>query len=217
MKLSEKKILVITGKAGAGKDTLARMIREFIYGTKPENSLRDFKFSGPLKDAFCLIFGWQRSLIDTLEYKQERLEVPFTAYSGEQCQDLWTRREIMQYLGTDVFRAGQHDIWVKAAIHQAANVAPYADGFISTDCRFPNELAALRENFGAVHTIDLVKVNGEQLDGRMAMHASEAGPYGLEPHEATYVEAGDFEALRRRARNLALRVFPELCGDTNGR
>lgn len=209
MNLEEKKILVITGKAGAGKDTLANMIREFIYGTKPNNGLRDFKFSAPLKDAFCTIFGWQRSLIDNLEYKQATLAKPFRATSN---LTLYTRREIMQYLGTDVFRHGDPDVWIDAAINKARAETPFVDGFISTDCRFPNELEALRKNFMAVYTCDLVKIGGDQLDARAAMHASERGPYGPEERvERTFVEAGDLDALRRRARSLALRVFPELC------
>lgn len=210
MNLSDKKILVITGKAGAGKDTLANMVREFIYGTRPNNGLRDFKFSGPLKDAFCTIFGWDRTKIDNLEYKQELLENGFWTHDN---RFLLTRREIMQFLGTDVFRAGKEDVWVKAALRQAALVVPYCDGFISTDCRFPNELDCLRKNFKEVHTLHLVKVGGDQLDGRAAMHASEQGPYDTEQHEVTFVEAGDLGALRRRARNLAVRVFPELLAE----
>lgn len=209
--LKDHTILVITGKAGAGKDTLADMVREYVYGTKPENGLRPFRFSDPLKDAFCSIFGWNRARIDSLEYKQELLHVPFMT---QQDEPLYTRRAIMQYLGTDVFRKGQADVWIKAALHKAEAAAGYADGFISTDCRFPNELDALRDSFKEVHTLHLVKAGGKQLDGMAASHSSEQGPYGVENFQGHVIEAGDLDALRRLARNLANRAFPALCKET---
>lgn len=214
--LKDHTILVITGKAGAGKDTLADMVREYVYGTKPENGLRPFRFSDPLKDAFCSIFGWNRARIDSLEYKQELLETPFWTNGPTPSYALTTRREIMQYLGTDVFRAGQEDVWIKAALRKAESVAVYADGFISTDCRFPNELDALRDSFEEVHTLHLVKAGGKQLDGMAASHSSEQGPYGVETFQGHVIEAGDLDALRRLARNLANRAFPELCEETPG-
>ncbi len=203
--LSTKKILVITGKAGAGKDTLAQMVREEIYGSD-NNSLRGFKFSAPLKDAFCDIFGWNRGLIDSLEYKQARLGTPFVTQGDE---ELWTRREIMQYLGTDVFRKGDPDVWIKAALSQAANAMPFVDGYVCTDCRFPNELKALRDNFGSVYTLDLVKIGGDQLSGKSSAHESEQGPYGDEEKAFASLLAGDINGLRAVAFDLAHRVFPE--------
>lgn len=209
--LKDHTILVITGKAGAGKDTLADMVREYVYGTKPQNGLRPFRFSDPLKDAFCSIFGWNRARIDSLEYKQELLETPFWTNGPTPSYALTTRREIMQYLGTDVFRKGQEDVWIKAALNKAADAAVYADGFISTDCRFPNELASLYVYFKHVVTIDLVKSGGAQLDGAAANHESERGPYGTLTHRGITVEAGDLLHLRRAARHLARSAFPELC------
>lgn len=57
-------------------------------------------------------------------------------------------REIMQYIGTDIFRKIKSDVWVESTIRQIQKDNP--EIAIITDCRFPNEVDAIKNAGGKV-------------------------------------------------------------------
>jgi hypothetical protein len=57
-------------------------------------------------------------------------------------------RDIMQFIGTDVFRKLKPDIWVDATISKISRDKPKLA--IITDCRFPNEVESIKEAGGKV-------------------------------------------------------------------
>jgi hypothetical protein len=57
-------------------------------------------------------------------------------------------REIMQYVGTDIFRNLKSDVWVESTIKQILKDNP--EIAIITDCRFPNEVDAIKNARGKV-------------------------------------------------------------------
>jgi hypothetical protein len=59
-----------------------------------------------------------------------------------------TAREVMQFIGTDIFRNIKTDIWCDATIRKIKKDNPKIA--IITDCRFPNEVDAIRQNNGYV-------------------------------------------------------------------
>ena len=59
-----------------------------------------------------------------------------------------TAREVMQYVGTDVFRKIQHDVWAGATIKKIDLEKP--DLAVIADCRFPNEVDAIQKAGGLV-------------------------------------------------------------------
>jgi len=59
-----------------------------------------------------------------------------------------TAREVMQYIGTEVFRRFDTDIWAKATIRQVKTEASALA--VICDCRFPNEVKAIHEAGGKV-------------------------------------------------------------------
>lgn len=59
-----------------------------------------------------------------------------------------TAREIMQYIGTDIFRNMKDDIWVQATLNQIVKDDPQIA--IIADCRFPNEIEAIKSHNGIV-------------------------------------------------------------------
>ena len=70
-----------------------------------------------------------------------------------------TAREIMQFIGTDIFRSIDSDIWVKATIKKILNEQPKVA--IITDCRFPNEVEAIKNIGGKVFRLTRNKFNSD--------------------------------------------------------
>lgn len=57
-------------------------------------------------------------------------------------------REVMQFVGTDLFRKMFENVWPSSAIRKIQKDSPGIA--LITDCRFPNEVQAIRENGGTV-------------------------------------------------------------------
>ena len=54
----------------------------------------------------------------------------------------------MQYVGTDIFRKMQHNVWASATINKIKN--DNLDLALIGDCRFPNEVEAVKQANGLV-------------------------------------------------------------------
>lgn len=143
-------IVGIVGFKGSGKDTVGNFIVDsFGYG-------RD-SFANPLKDLVASVFGWPRRMLegDTPESREWReqpdewweRELDWSNHKGRVLSDRFTPRIALQLFGTEVLRVGFHnDIWIlslKNRVRQAGNI-------VVTDCRFPNEIKAIRELGGKV-------------------------------------------------------------------
>jgi hypothetical protein len=135
-------IIGICGLIGSGKDTIADYLQN-IHQFKRES------FAHTLKDAVAAVFGWDRELLEgrtkqSREWREtvdswwaERLDMPHL-----------TPRWVLQYWGTEVFRKGfADDIWI-AALENKLRAS--SDDIVITDCRFPNEIKAIRAAGGVV-------------------------------------------------------------------
>lgn len=137
-----KKIIGICGFIGSGKDTAADYLVNF-HGFKRES------FANTLKDACAAVFGWDRTLLEgrTKEAREWR----------EQVDPWWanrlgiphlTPRWILQYWGTEVCRRAFHDdIWIASLENKLRSTK---DNIVISDCRFPNEIKALRSQGGSI-------------------------------------------------------------------
>lgn len=133
-------ILGVTGFIGSGKDTIADYLCT-MHGFKR------ISFAGSLKDAVASIFNWDRELLegttkssrvwrDTVdEWWSQRLNIPHL-----------TPRWVLQNWGTEVCRNGFHqDIWVASVEHKLQTAK---DNIVITDCRFKNEIDAIKNAKG---------------------------------------------------------------------
>jgi hypothetical protein len=106
-------------------------------------SIKIYNFADTLKKDICInILG--------LDYKQ--------CYGSDEDKNQTTHirwenknlsaREVMQFIGTDIFRSMYTNVWVDATLKKIVRESvPVA---VVTDCRFPNEVEAIKSNGGKV-------------------------------------------------------------------
>lgn len=135
-------IVGICGFIGAGKDTAADYLVNF-------HEFRRDSFAAVLKDAVSNIFGWDRELLEgrTKESRAWREQVDLW-WSARLGKPELTPRWILQQWGTEVCREGFHDdMWIAALENKLRKTA---DNIVITDCRFPNEIAAIKKQGGKI-------------------------------------------------------------------
>lgn len=165
------RIIGITGKAGSGKDTIAKIITDEL--TDIGLSVVKLSYAGPLKDCASLLWGWDR---DRLEYDFDYKEGN-TLDNGSPdpaCEALgMTRRVFMQRFGTEAMRQNIHqDVWIialKLAIDRG-DYDQYDIGIIP-DARFLNELQFVKNLDG--YTIKVDRVGSVSTLTDNTQHASE--------------------------------------------
>lgn len=184
-------IIGITGFISSGKDTAANYLIT-------HHQFKKESFADSLKDAVSSIFGWDRELLEgQSKYSREWREQPDTWWSDRLSMKI-TPRWVLQYWGTEVCRAGFHDdIWVASLENKLRRAK---DDIVITDCRFANEINAIKNANGVTIRInrgdkpswyqaaeDYNKgpthvgwsIGKAKLD-RLKIHASEYSSVGLE-------------------------------------
>lgn len=177
----------------SGKDTAADYLCTF-------HGFKRMSFAGALKDAVAVIFNWNRELLEgstktSREWREqvdvwwaERLGIPHL-----------TPRWVLQQWGTEVARRSFHDdIWVAAVENRLLNIK---DDIVITDCRFKNELSAIKNAGGITMrthrgpepewlsiatTFNTTEDQAERITAKVlleeqyAVHASEYSSVGLD-------------------------------------
>lgn len=134
-------VVGIMGPAGCGKTTFAEQLIRC-------HGFRSYSFAKPLKDLCAQQFGWDRDRLDELAYKEEQ---------DPNLPAGWTRRRVLQFVGTDAFRHIDHEHWVKAARRELETQRTLCERgaqgptlYVIPDLRFKNEAALVTELGGAL-------------------------------------------------------------------
>jgi hypothetical protein len=157
-------IIGVCGLIGAGKDTIA----DYLVNV---HEFRRESFANTLKDAVAAVFGWDRTLLEgrTKEARHWREQVD-TWWSQRLAIPHLTPRWVLQYWGTDVLRQHFHDdIWVASLENKMRKTK---DDIVISDCRFPNEIRAIKNQGGLVIRV----VRGEDPAWMEAAVAHMKGP-----------------------------------------
>jgi hypothetical protein len=134
-------IIGICGFIGSGKDTIA----DYLVNT---HQFRRESFANTLKDAVSAVFGWDRDMVEgrtkqAREWREQRDE-----WWSERLGREITPRLILQLWGTEVCRRGFHDdIWIASLENKLRSST---DHVVISDCRFPNEIKAIRDAGGII-------------------------------------------------------------------
>lgn len=124
----------------SGKDTAADYLCT-VHGFKR------MSFASALKDAVAAIFGWDRELLEgSTKHSREWREQVDEWWAARLNIPNLTPRWVLQQWGTEVARKSFHDdIWVASVENKLRNIN---EDIVITDCRFPNELTAIKNAGG---------------------------------------------------------------------
>lgn len=212
------KLIGISGKAGAGKDEVAKMLQHLLH--RPDVSYETFKtliyskeyqikkFADKLKDIVCLILNCTREQLENREFKEKELGEEWWVFKFPNNQistykkdvpDFWqkyliklTPRLLLQLLGTECGRQIIHpNIWVNSLFADFAVDSKW----IISDLRFPNEFDAIKERGGII-----IRVNRKGFENT-GNHESETA---LDNHVFDYTieNNSSLEQLKRDVREL---------------
>jgi len=152
-----------------------------VLNAIPTSDWQVRKFADKLKDIVCLLTGCTREQLEDQEFKNSKLPDEWIRYGYADgffkfYKTNWqtaykvhpTYREVLQYIGTDLFRDKLNDnVWINALFADyKPNGVPYNSlgdlyddlkhcssetklpNWIITDTRFPNELKAVKDRGG---------------------------------------------------------------------
>lgn len=139
-------IIGVCGLIGAGKDTVA----DYLVNI---HEFRRDSFAATLKDAVAAIFSWDRDMLEgRTRTSREWREQPDEWWSQRLGRTI-TPRWVLQHWGTEVCRTAFHDdVWIASLENKLRKTG---DDVVISDCRFPNEIRAIRKQGG--HVIRVVR------------------------------------------------------------
>lgn len=207
-------IIGICGLIGSGKDTIADYLQNI-------HQFRRESFAHTLKDAVSSVFGWDRELLEgrTKESRAWREEVDQWWADRLNMPEL-TPRWVLQYWGTEVCRRGfNDDIWIASLENKLRKTK---DDIVISDCRFPNEIKAIRNAGGLVIRVirgpepewynlaKTVNAGSKGVNWRMSkneletykIHASETAWIGTEFDAIIDNNADGLDNLYKQVKNL---------------
>ena len=144
-------IIGISGKAGSGKDTAAKML-EVLYAN-PDISYEDFANKRYKNFADIQIVHFADSLKETVQVLFRIGEWETNTQEGKKTTINWigkTVRELLQGIGQGLRDAIDPNLWVKILF---ANTEGWTN-YIIADVRYPNEIKAIKERNGVLIRID---------------------------------------------------------------
>jgi hypothetical protein len=134
-------IIGICGLIGAGKDTAADYLVNF-------HGFRRDSFAATLKDAVAAVFGWNRDLLEGRTKGAREWREQVDPWWSQRLGMEITPRWILQNWGTEVCRNGFHkDIWIASLENKLRQTN---DNVVISDCRFFNEVDAIRNLGGKI-------------------------------------------------------------------
>jgi hypothetical protein len=135
-------IIGVCGLIGSGKDTIADYLQNI-------HQFRRESFATTLKDAVAHVFGWPRDMLEgrTRESREWREQVD-SWWAKRLNMPHLTPRYVLQVWGTEVARRSFHDdIWIASLENKLRKTH---DDVVISDCRFPNEILAIKQAGGIV-------------------------------------------------------------------
>ena len=147
-------LVVIAGHMQAGKTTAANMISSFVSYNEKYALITGFAHA--LKQ-FCIDSGWitEQQAYGSNDDKNTLTPLMLTNmptyYTSSMEPIPMSAREVLQYIGTDIFRRIDKNFWVNKTIKDITEIWQTSNDtlIIIDDARFPNEILEMKK-FGAI-------------------------------------------------------------------
>lgn len=176
------KLILISGKAQHGKDTVAEMIQRKLLANNKRVLVTHY--ADLLKYICANYFGWDGK-------KDEQ------------------GRQLLQYVGTDVVRKQNPTLWVDFLKMILSLFGDNWDYVIIPDCRFPNEVTPMKEAFDAVYVRVRRPNFVSSLTPEQLAHPSETALDGFEPDYEIVNDSNKSELLAKVSRWIKENLYGE--------
>jgi hypothetical protein len=165
-------IIAFAGRKQSGKTTSSEFLTSVIdkYGL---GTYKIYNFADTLKQDICInilgltydqCYGDDHMKNSLTDIKWENLPGYDPSWNLNEEFDssgFLTARQVMQIIGTDIFRKLKRNVWAEATLNKIKN--ENYDFAIIADCRFPNEVDAVRSANGYVIKLTLNPHNSTHL------------------------------------------------------
>jgi len=136
-------IIAFAGRKQSGKTSSCEFVKN-LFETSHLGQGQIYNFADPLKQLCINVLGLTYSqCYGTDDDKNDLVDCYWPGMDQQM-----TAREVMQHLGTDMFRKLQQNVWSAATIRLIEKEKP--DMALIADCRFPNEVDAVKNAGGIV-------------------------------------------------------------------
>ncbi len=204
-------IIGISGKKQSGKSDLCSHLSGFSFFASGTVDVQFFSFAYPIKELCINVLGLSRDQCygsddkknELTKYKWKNLPYHLRSKSIHH-KEYITAREIMQIIGTDIFRDFfDKDVWVDTTFREIEKKAPRIA--IIPDVRFPGEVNKIIEKGGHV-----IRLTRNVIDDA---HESETilDDYDFESGKRCYIIDNKKKTLDQQ-RTEAENIFKEIVG-----
>jgi hypothetical protein len=137
------KIIGISGRKQSGKSTSGDYLLQLFKTLYPNKKVKLYAFADRLKQDICIdILGLEHDQCYGTDDQKNTITSIF--WQGKRL----TAREVMEVVGTDIFRGLKVDVWTSSTLSLINRERP--DLAIVTDVRFPDEVFSIKRENGFV-------------------------------------------------------------------
>lgn len=186
-------IIAFAGRKQSGKTTSAEYLVKEYEATHDYGKAHIYNFADSLKQMCIDIFGISYDQCYGSDDQKNQL-VDCLWPDTDICM---SAREVLQYVGTDIFRKMQHNVWANATMRSI--IKDRHSLSIIADCRFPNEVETVKKFDGLV-----IKLNRDLFT---SSHASEVALDAKNYDHSNFDLVVDSQDMGIAERNQIIKTF----------
>lgn len=182
MNTKNPKIIILAGKARAGKDTFASFVKD--YATNNNLKCANLQFSYYIKMYAKLLSNWDGN-------------------------DETKPRTLLQQLGTEVIRYQiDNEFFIKRIIDDIKVLSYFCDVITISDARLPEELDLVTKAYNNSIKVKIERPTLEsELSAKEQQHATEIGLNNYTNYDYTIINDGSLDDFRDKTYNLVKNIL----------